>query len=62
LISTAPGPEFEFYATTPEAVGPLRDHLIEFAEQLPDGVDTELNELAGLRADELAQAGSAGDG
>jgi hypothetical protein len=62
LISTAPGPEFEFYATTPEAVGPLRDHLIEFSDELPDRVETELNELAGLRADELAQAGSAGDG
>ncbi|HEX6424342.1 MAG TPA: hypothetical protein VFZ79_12745 [Acidimicrobiales bacterium] len=53
-LTTAPDRRMDLYATTPEAVRPLREHLIEFADELPAGVETEFNELAEFRADELA--------
>lgn len=53
-ISTAPSPIFQFFATTPEAVRPLREHLQDFESELPPGVSLVLNEMAELRAMELS--------
>jgi len=50
---------FQFWATTPEEVAPLRAHMEEFAPELPDGVVTDLNDLAELRAARLME-GSGG--
>jgi hypothetical protein len=52
-ITTAPSPVFTFYATNPDGVQPLREHLEEFGPELPDGVVQRLNELAAARAAEL---------
>jgi hypothetical protein len=49
-VTTVPSDQFQFYATTPEGVGPLRDHLVEFEDELPGGVTTSLNEFAELQA------------
>ena len=54
-VTTAYEAELEFFATTPEAVDPLLDHLREFEQELPAGVITRLNPLAELRADELSR-------
>jgi hypothetical protein len=60
-ITTAPSSQFQWYATSPEAVEPLRQHLIDFEDQLPAGVKTNLNPLAENRADTLrAEAAAAG--
>jgi hypothetical protein len=40
----------EFWATTPDEVGPLLEHLEEFASQLPPRVSLEVNELAEFQA------------
>lgn len=42
--------EFQFWATVPEEVAPLTEHLLEFQPEMPDDVELEINELAGLRA------------
>lgn len=41
---------FQFYATVPEEVGPLVDHLEEFEDELPPGIQPSINELAEYRA------------
>lgn len=46
---------FQFWATSPEEVAPLRAHLKEFESELPDGMVTELNELAEFRAARLME-------
>lgn len=46
---------FQFWATTPEEVAPLRAHLEEFESELPAGVTTEFNDLADFRANELTK-------
>jgi hypothetical protein len=49
---------FQFWATTTDEVAPLEDHLREFESELPDGIELEINEGAGLQAmhrDQLAR-------
>lgn len=41
---------FQFWATTPDEVAPLRAHLQEFAKELPPGEHLELDGLAEYRA------------
>lgn len=48
---TAYDDNFQFYATVPEEVEPLTEHLEDFADRLPDEVEYQLNELAGYQAD-----------
>ncbi len=50
---------FQFWATSPEEVGPLRAHLRDFESDLPSGVTSELNDLAEIRAEQL-RTGSGG--
>ncbi len=50
--------EFQFWATSPEMVEPLRRQLLEFESELPDGVALHLDELAEYRADLLLEQGS----
>jgi hypothetical protein len=45
---------FQFYATVPDEVGPLQDHLRDFEDDLPDRVELRLNDNAGLQAMALA--------
>jgi hypothetical protein len=62
-LTTAPSGQFQWFATDPDAVAPLREHLIEFQDELPAGVATNLNPLAELRAADLrAEAEAAGGG
>lgn len=49
--------EFQFWATTPEAVAPMIEHLEEFAAELPDEVTQEIQGLAQLRADTMLAEG-----
>jgi hypothetical protein len=56
-VVTAPEDEFQFWATSPEAVAPLQDHLLDYEDDLPDGVTLELNDYAQLQAD-FAEADS----
>jgi hypothetical protein len=53
-VITAFEPDLNFWATSPEAVAPLARHLEEFAPELPDDVEWHPNELAELRAAQLA--------
>lgn len=53
-IVTAFDSTFQFWATTPEEVAELRRHLIEFEPELPEGARLQLDELAELRAAQLA--------
>ena len=53
---TAFDPTFQFWATRPEEVAPLQEHLREFDKELPDGATTNFNEFATIRA-ERALAG-----
>lgn len=41
---------FQFWATRPEEVAPLIDHLEEFSAELPDDVGVEIQPLAAYRA------------
>lgn len=43
-----------FFATVPEEVGPLQDHLRAFEDRLPARTELEINERAALRAMALA--------
>ena len=45
--------KFQFWATRPEEVAPLIEHLREFESELPDVVDPSINDLAQLRADQM---------
>jgi hypothetical protein len=51
---TAFQPEFQFWATTPDEVAPLQEHLRAFAERLPAGVVTNFDPFATLRAEQLS--------
>lgn len=53
-VMTAYHEDFQFWATRPEAVDPLQQHLAEFADELPDGVELHLDGFADLRAGELS--------
>jgi hypothetical protein len=44
---------FQFWATIPEEVDPMIEHLEEFESELPDGVEQEIQPLAGYRAAEM---------
>jgi len=52
-VVTAWEPTFQFFATDPDEVAPLEQHLREFEAELPPGVRQTLNPLAGFRADAL---------
>ncbi len=54
---TAFDEEFQLWATRPEEVAPLTEHLEEFQSEMPDGVELEIQELAGLRAAALMDEG-----
>lgn len=43
LITTAPGPDFQFYATSPEAATRLLANLEDYEDELPDRVTSDLN-------------------
>jgi hypothetical protein len=43
-------PRFEFWATSPEALLRLQDHLRDFADDLPEGVEVTVNEPAAEQA------------
>ncbi len=43
LITTAPGPDFQFYATSPEAATRLLANLEDYDDELPDRVTSVLN-------------------
>jgi len=60
-VTTAPDRELIFMAADPEAVAPLADHLAEFQEELPPGVQTHMNPLAEYQAD-LVMAGQPATG
>lgn len=47
---------FAFWATDPDEVAPLRDHLRDFEPELPSRVHLELNEWADWQADAVRQA------
>lgn len=51
---TAFEPTFQFWATSPEEVAELQQHLVEFESELPEGTRLELDEFADLRAEQLA--------
>jgi hypothetical protein len=53
-------PDFQFWATRPEAVSELEANLREFEPELPAGVTLRINDLAELRAAELEEAAAAG--
>ena len=57
---TALEPTFQFWATTPEEVAPLRQHLLDFESQLPAPSTLALNELAEFRAADLMKGESGG--
>ncbi len=57
---TAYDRKFQFWATVPEEVAPLIDHLEAYESELPGGVTLEINELAELRADELIRTRDGG--
>ena len=50
---TAFDSDFQFWATTPEEVAPLKAHLESFEPSLPKEVTTSYNPLAELRRDQL---------
>ena len=50
---TAFDSDFQFWATTPEAVDPLQAHLKAFESSLPPGVTTSYNMFADLLRDKL---------
>ena len=50
---TAFQPEFQFWATTPEALVELQDHLRRFTPELPGGIEVEINEEAAVEAAQL---------
>jgi hypothetical protein len=54
---------FQFWATSPDGVAGLREKLLDYESQLPEGVELRLNELADLTADRIreAQAAEAAD-
>jgi hypothetical protein len=47
---------FQFWATDPDGVAPLREHLLAYESRLPDGVELQLNELADLTAERIRDA------
>ena len=53
-VVTAYDEDFQFWVTHPDGVDPLQQHLSDFADQLPDGVELRLDEFADLRAGELS--------
>ena len=57
---TAWEPDFQFWATRPEAVNELAANLREFEPELPAGVTLRVNDLAELRAAELEEAAASG--
>lgn len=57
-IVTAYENQFQFWATTPEAVAPLERQLRAFEPSLPAGVELQINPFANLRASRLAKQGS----
>lgn len=61
-VTTAPSEYFRFYATNPEAVGPLREHLAEFEDELPGRVATRLNPYAEMQADQGMRRADGDDG
>ncbi len=50
----------QFFATVPDEVAPLQDHLRDFEDDLPDRTQLHINESAGLQAMALA-AGADGE-
>jgi hypothetical protein len=48
LISTAPAPDFQFYATSPEAAVRLLANLEDYDDELPDRVTSVLNRLVAV--------------
>ena len=48
LISTAPAPDFQFYATSPEAAARLLANLEDYDDELPDRVTSVLNRLVAV--------------
>jgi hypothetical protein len=50
---TAFEPDFQFWATSPEALLELQDHLRRFAPELPAGVEVEINEDAAVAVAQL---------
>jgi hypothetical protein len=42
--------KLQFFATVPEEIGPLQEHLRDFADDLPDRVQLRINDAAGLQA------------
>lgn len=59
-IITAAEPTFQFWATTPEEVAPLQQHLRDFEPDLPAGSTLTLNPLAEYRADDIMQQRAGG--
>jgi hypothetical protein len=57
---TALEPTFQFWATTPEEVAPLEQHLREFESKMPAGSTLAINELAEFRAADLMKGDSGG--
>jgi hypothetical protein len=51
---------FAFWATDPDEVTPLHDHLVEFEPQLPARVHLELNDWAQWQAADLRTRGQSG--
>jgi len=57
---TALDPTFQFWATTPEEVAPLEEHLRDFESRMPAGSTLAINELAEFRAADLMKGDSGG--
>lgn len=51
--------KLQFFATVPDEIEPLQDHLRDFEDELPDRTHLRINEGAGLQA--MARAVDAGD-
>jgi hypothetical protein len=51
--------KLQFFATVPEEIEPLQDHLRDFEDDLPDRTQLRINENAGLQA--MARAAERGD-
>ena len=54
---TAFGETFQFWATTPEEVAPLQQHLRDFESEMPEGARLDLNDLASYRAEQMLAGG-----
>jgi hypothetical protein len=59
---TAVSQTLKFYATTPDEVAPLQQHLRDFARDLPPRVELRLNDYAPLQAARLQALQAAADG